>query len=164
MDWYQPPVRRSSYSHSSTSRPMLIRYDQVTLYTRAVNRATMSWPWMWTWGWFEEERDQLFSNGQSEERFLEGALHFVGGHRYNVNQMSRLWQGGKHPRIMQNQGILFFKLMYAVLKGPISFKVHEKHFLAISLYPVSELPTSETCPSLTSFACSAFQKECAKKK
>lgn len=98
--------------------PAQISYYQVTLYTRAVNTSNMSWPWR-TWDWFEEYQDILFFNGQSEERFQEGKLHFVGGHRYIINQMSRLWQGGKHPRIMHHQGINSrcpFCFTYPILK------------------------------------------------
>lgn len=104
LDFEESAVRRSSYSLNATVHPAQISYYQVTLYTRAVNTSNMSWPWR-TWDWFEEYQDILFFNGQSEERFQEGKLHFVGGHRYNINQMSRLWQGGKHPRIMHHQGI-----------------------------------------------------------
>lgn len=58
VDWYLPPVRRSSYTYSSTSHPMLISYDQVILWTQAVNKCT-TWADPWE-DCFEEYRDRLF--------------------------------------------------------------------------------------------------------
>lgn len=54
---------------------------------------------------WEAPGQNFSSDGQSEERFQEGELRFVGGRRYNVNQVSCLWRAGEHPRIMHHQGI-----------------------------------------------------------
>lgn len=77
------------------------------------------------WG----NHQKLFLNGQSEERFQEGKLRFVGWHRYNINQMSCLWQRGTYPRIMHHQGIqrLFADLL--ILCSTLKYITDLYHFL-----------------------------------
>lgn len=93
----------------------------------------MSWSWR-TWDWFEEHRDKLYYNGDSEERFQQGKFRFGGGRRDDFSQMSRLRQGGTNPRVMHRRGIhhLLTSHFLAKMTSPAFItNVHGKHYALV---------------------------------